>query len=271
MFHRRCFLPREKQFSGMKKQKCEIMKEYCIHNMEELIAIISSFPADKTIWYRGHGDISWPLIPSVQREEYLGKEQYLTNDFYMKASVTLREKPDFRSYSDWLTIMRHYGLPTRVLDWSRSPLIAAYFAVGESLPNEDADACIWVLHPEDLNVAEGFNHYLYSIDSNTAVQMIRPAFKKEYVPDNPKVLDHILACYPIEHDLRVYVQQSAFTLHNSLRRLEDIASETMLSRIVIPAEAKKVLAKELQALGITVSYVYPDSEHIAKEVTERYR
>ena len=94
---------------------------------------------------------------------------------------------------------------------------------------------------------------------------------EEYVPDNPKVLDRILACYPIEHDLRVYVQQSAFTLHNSLRKLEDIASDMMLARIVIPAEAKAELAGELQALGITVSYIYPDSEHIAEELTQRYR
>ena len=247
------------------------MEEYCIHNIGELIQIIRSFPADKTIWYRGHSDISWTLVPSVQREGYLWKEQYLTNDFYMKASVTLRDKPDFRSYSDWLTIMRHYGLPTRALDWSRSPLIAAYFAVCDKEQNADKDGCIWVLHPEDLNMAEGFNHYLYSIDSNTAIQMIRPAFKKEYVPNNPKVLDHILACYPIEHDLRVYVQQSAFTLHNSLRKLEEIASDSMLSKIVIPAAVKAELAGELQALGITVSYVFPDSEHIAEELTERYR
>ena len=247
------------------------MKEYCALNIGELIQLVCSFQDDKIVWYRGHSDISWPLVPSVQRQKYAGKEQYLTNDFYMKASVTLQDKPDFRSYSDWLTIMRHYGLPTRVLDWSRSPLIAAYFAVCNQEKNADEDACIWVLHPEELNAEEGFNHYLYSIDSNTAVQMIRPAFKKEYVPDNPRVLDRILACYPIEHNLRVYVQQSAFTLHNSMRRLEEIASGSMLSRIVIPAGSKKEMEAELMALGVTISYIYPDSEHIAEELTERYR
>ena len=245
------------------------MIEFTATNIGELIEVIAKFP-EKTIWYRGHGDISWPLTPSVQREEYLDKEQFLANDFYMKASVTLREKPDFRSYSDWLTIMRHYGLPTRVLDWSQSPLIAAYFAVADWKRNCDQDACIWILYPEELNRHEGFKEYLYSIDSHTAIQMIRPAFKKEYEPENPNVKDKILACYPIEHDLRVYVQQSAFTLHNTQRRLEEICDDSMLSRIRIPAKAKKHFLKELGTLGISVSYIYPDSEHIAEELSQKY-
>ena len=252
------------------KKKEDTMKEYIIHSIGELSQIIKLLPTGKTLWYRGHGDVAWDLVPSVQRGEFLEKEQYLANDFYMAASVTLREKPDFRSYSDWLTIMRHYGLPTRVLDWSRSPLIAAYFAVQEWEKTKDMDACIWILCPEELNVEEGFNHYLYSIDSRTAVQMIRPAFKKEYVPENEKVVDKILACYPIEHDLRVYVQQSAFTIHNTKRRLEEIPSETMLARILIPKRSKEAIFEELKSLGISLSYIYPDSEHIARELIRRY-
>ena len=244
------------------------MKEYTAHNVGELVGVIDQLP-DCTIWFRGHSVADWDLLPSVQREPYRKREQSLANDFYMKASVTLREKPDFRSYSDWITIMRHYGLPTRLLDWSRSPLIAAYFATADWMQYPDDDACVWVLYPERLNAEEGFQQYLYSIDSHTAVQMIRPAFKREYQPDNQKVIDKVLACYPIEHDLRVYVQQSAFTLHNTERRLEEICDEQMLSRIRIPREVKKKFLEELNLLGITVSYVYPDSEHIARELTER--
>ena len=245
------------------------MVEFSVTNIGELIQMIEKLP-QREIWYRGHSDCSWALIPSVQRKEYQNKEQYLANDFYMKASVTLRDKPDFRSYSDWLTIMRHYGLPTRLLDWSRSPLIASYFAVSDWDKYMERDGCIWILYPEELNAREGFREYLYSIDSHTAVQMIKPAFKKEYVPQNKNVIDKILACYPIEHDLRVYVQQSAFTLHNSERKLEEICDDKMIARIIIPKEAKPRIAKELAMLGISISYVYPDSEHIAEELSYKY-
>lgn len=242
---------------------------YTICNLGDLVEVIEKIEENEIYWYRGHGNKNWPLIPSVQRVSYLGREQYLANDFYMKASVTLRDKPDFRNYSAWLSIMRHYGLPTRLLDWSRSPLIAAYFAVEDWKRKSDRDACIWILSPSRLNAEEGFQDYLYSIDSHTALQMIRPAFKKEYVPENPAVIDRILACYPIEHDMRIYVQQSAFTLHNTNRRLEDIKEEGLLRKIIIPGEVKEQLAYELDIMGISLSHVYPDAQNIAKELSLR--
>ncbi|MDO4170428.1 MAG: FRG domain-containing protein [Lachnospiraceae bacterium] len=242
---------------------------YYIHSLGEFIKVIGEIAENEILWYRGHGDQNWDLIPSVQREPHFGYEQYLANDFYMKASVTLHEKPDFRNYSAWLSIMRHYGLPTRLLDWSRSPLIAAYFAVENWEELQDVDGCIWILSPSKLNVEEGFENYLYSIDSHTALQMIRPAFKKEYVPENKKVIDKILACYPIEHDMRIYVQQSAFTLHNTNRKLSEIPEDGLLKKIIIPGKIKERLAYELDIMGISLSHVYPDAQNIAAELIER--
>lgn len=246
------------------------MKEtYCIRDLGQLIEAISEIAENEILWYRGHGNQNWELIPSVQRTPYFGQEQYLANDFYMKASVTLHEKPDFRNYSAWLSIMRHYGLPTRLLDWSRSPLIAAYFAVENWEQLQHEDGCIWILSPSKLNAREGFENYLYSIDSHTALQMIRPAFKKEYVPENKHVIDKILACYPIEHDMRIYVQQSAFTLHNTNRKLAQIHEEGLLKKIMIPGEVKERLAYELNIMGISLSHVYPDAQNIAAELTDK--
>lgn len=237
-----------------------------IRNLGDLIDVIEEIAGNEIYWYRGHGNKDWELIPSVQRSVYQGKEQYLANDFYMKASVTLHEKPDFRNYSAWLSIMRHYGLPTRVLDWTRSPLIAAYFAVDDWERRSNRDGCIWILSPSKLNSMEGFQEYLYSIDSHTALQMIRPAFKKEYVPENKAVIDRILACYPIEHDMRIYVQQSAFTLHNTSRKLEEIQEEGLLQKIIIPGEVKERIYHELKIMGISLSHVYPDAQNIATEL-----
>lgn len=240
-----------------------------VRTLGELIDTIDKLNQKEVLWYRGHENKDWELIPSVQRPEFAGREQYLANDFYMKASVTLLAKPDYRNYSAWLSIMRHYGLPTRLLDWSRSPLIAAYFATQNWEREEYGDGCIWILSPSKLNAEEGFQEYLYSIDSHTALQMIRPAFKKEYVPENERVINKILACYPIEHDMRIYLQQSAFTLHNTERKLVDIEQEGLLQNIIIPQKAKKRIAYELNIMGITLSHVYPDAQNIAAELVLR--
>lgn len=70
--------------------------------------------------------------------------------------------------------------------------------------------------------------------------------------------------------MRVYVQQSAFTVHNSKRRLQDIKSDQLLTKIIIPYEAKKVIIKELKICGITLKSIYPDAEHIAEEIKSFY-
>ncbi len=247
------------------------MKEFVIESIGDLISVINSLPAAATYWYRGFSNIDYPLVPSIQRNNYMDKEQFLSNDFYMRASVTLQNKPEYKNYSSWLAIMRHYGLPTRLLDWSTSPLISAYFATAKWEDKSDVDGCIWILNPVELNKEEGFQPHLYSIDSHTAREMIRPAFKKDYEPDLPHVVDKILACYPIEHDIRIYVQQSAFTIHNSMKKLVDILDENQLFKIIVPGSAKKNIAKELNILGITLSHIYPDSENIANELKEKYK
>ena len=201
-----------------------------VRTLGELIDTIDKLNQKEVLWYRGHENKDWELIPSVQRPEFAGREQYLANDFYMKASVTLLTKPDYRNYSAWLSIMRHYGLPTRLLDWSRSPLIAAYFATQNWEREEYGDGCIWILSPSKLNAEEGFQEYLYSIDSHTALQMIRPATE---------------------------------------RKLVDIEQEGLLQNIIIPQKAKKRIAYELNIMGITLSHVYPDAQNIAAELVLR--
>lgn len=110
-------------------------------------------------WYRGHANKEWELIPKVQRnfegseEELFRKERYYTNDFQSKASLFKSPSLPLDEYSNWLTLMQHYGLPTRLLDWSRSPLVALYFAVSDE-SQYNKDGCIWMLTPWKLNESQ---------------------------------------------------------------------------------------------------------------------
>ncbi len=85
------------------------------------------------------------------------------------------------------------------------------------------------------------------------------------------VEDKIIACYPVEYNMRIYTQQSAFTVHNSLIKLSNLKVPDLIYRFIIPAGKKEKIYNELKICGITLGNIYPDIEHIAKELKEHYK
>jgi hypothetical protein len=99
------------------------------------------------IWFRGQSNIDWKLIPTINRKENNLSEMDLIKRFKQNATLIINQHPA-PSQVEWLFQMRHYSVPTRLLDWSESPLVAAYFAVDS---NDEADGVIWLLLPIELN------------------------------------------------------------------------------------------------------------------------
>ncbi len=90
-------------------------------------------------WFRGQPNYTFELKPSIFREQYAEAEMY--DEF-------IRRYPDY-SYShknvfEWLTLMQHYGLPTRLLDWSTNLLVAIFFAANE---DQEEDGAVFAFNP----------------------------------------------------------------------------------------------------------------------------
>lgn len=249
-----------------------MINDKIITSIGDLISEIKLIYSEQNylLWFRGHSDKDWDLVPSVHRENYEKNEQFLMNDFYMRASVTIKEKPSYENYSGWISLMQHFGLPTRLLDWSQSPLVAAFFATNSFAEYPEKDACIWILKPCLLNESEGFGQYIYPMDTKTVLEMIYPAFKP-YKSMNKAVEDKIIACYPVENNMRIYTQQSAFTVHNSLKKLSSLNTPNLLERLIIPTNKKEKIFNELKICGVSLRNIYPDVEHIAEELKEFYK
>lgn len=213
-------------------------------------------------WWRGHRSCLWKLIPSVFRDPSVGPdyEKTVAIRFMQRARTRYPNCPrDDAPFSRWLFLMQHYRLPTRLLDWSESPLAATYFAVAH---DDDEQGALWALNPFKLNMKE--------IDVDGLVPAQHPAvvpFVNGILTGANPGRTPTAALITDEIDLRMMMQLSAFTIHVSPGALEEKAgSEEFLMKFEIPAEAKRSLRIDLQLLGIRETTLFPDLEHLANEV-----
>jgi hypothetical protein len=216
-------------------------------------------------WFRGHTQQKdWPLVASVHRYFDAAKERQLALQFQVGAVGRSARCPAGDDFGSWLVLMQHYGLPTRLLDWTRSLVVAAYFAVVHEPAHEDA--AIWLLAPERLNLlvpepVEG----ICLLNGEAASPQIRAlteaAFREGSCHSEP------YAVLSQDLDMRVLVQSGAFTIHASGAPLDEHPrAPEFLARFDIPSASRQAFLEELSAMGARRSVLFPDLHNLAREL-----
>lgn len=181
--------------------------------------------------------------------------------------------------NDWLCLfyMQHYGVPTRLLDWTENALIAIHFALMDpclfSEPISEFDAVLWILSPDlwNRNVLK---------NSGFSKGIIRPGsdFLIPYQPNtNPPHYDlYPVAIFGYQNSARIAAQQGVFTLFGSeTDPMEKIITKVeftspALWKLIIPNKSINEFREEILSIGITETVAYPDISGLAAEIKRRF-
>lgn len=219
-----------------------------------------------SVWYRGQSDSSWKLLPGFYRLDSPPSESTLLKRFKQSAAMLLGRSPDCSF--DWLFLMQHYGVPTRLLDWSESPLVGLYFAVEDQ--DQTVDGSIWSLKPSELNRNAGI--------SNDGETFFIPSFEEEELKNytlenlsqNVRTRLKPLAAIATRNNSRIQAQHGVFTIHHHERTpIEDIGDGSHVARYVIPGERKPHIASQLRLLGITKFQLFPELSSIGDIIRDQ--
>lgn len=233
----------------------------------------------KGLWFRGVGCSTYDLSPSILRQPSIATaadmqemENNLLRRFEERSIPYLAQRIE----DPWerLFLMQHYGVPTRLLDWTESPSIALFFALTSANPNQTTDCTVWTLCPYKLNRAT-FSH-LGSTSANSGARSVNDPVIQGYKPGNISNA-HPAAIYGIHNSPRIVAQRGSFTVQgNDLTPINQIYSasttwpQDTITRIDIPHSSIKPILNMLVNTGITDASIYPDLGGLAKEIRRKF-
>jgi hypothetical protein len=283
------------------------MFKYVVNSLADYVSTATKIANEvEDIWFRGHACASYRLVPSALRDtipltdargnkvekgqQVISHGGHVTGispenmfyEFKARAVPFLNREPS--NNFEWMFLMQHYGVPTRLLDWTTNALVALFFAI-ESNPTSDEE---W---PYDNSPSKHFMESDEFCSEGAAVFAISPSKLNDLTVSNPA---KIYICEeadkwshyfdPMSHegisnflpiavqsshiDTRIRSQSGHFTLHGSNIWELDYYSplREIMHKIFIPYMVVPQMLKDLQALGITESFIYPGLESLSRDI-----
>ena len=277
-------------------------KKVEIHFLSSVSSINSYISSLKkktgTLFFRGHADPNYILRPSIMRTSHLAQ-----NESKIYHELIINCPDDFEkcySHLEKLVKMQHYGLPTRLLDITRNPLVALYFAC-ESNPESYGELILIspenheIKYPQsdtvsilaslpvfpyekqqefgqlaaDPSVSEHeFNKRVSRLIHE--VRLEKPAFLSEIKKDD--IISNFIV-YALKNNDRIVKQDGAFILcglPDGEKSLEEFRYRENGKKIVVLIDGKKKFLEQLDTFSINHAALFPEIECVAEYLKNKY-
>ncbi len=258
----------------------EVLLKNWSHYVGMVEKLVDCPPHKPNYIFRGQADAQWDLVPALARlvknsphnlelTEILELEKAALREFFIQAHhylspqvIASRSKLDL---DVWWILMQHYGVPTRILDWTNSPFVALYFSC-EQEPGKDG--ALWVLHPRTVIDAfkKKFDPYeLPFMESD----------KREFYSKEEEILFFLQSTTQTD---RMVAQQMVVTIcthvaGNHSEILSGILAEEQRSfdvflKLIIPQNLKGTFLRNLRSMNVTAKSLFPGIDGLGKSAAE---
>ena len=224
--------------------------------------------------FRGMSNCQYRLETTLMRLEgkFVELERHILRNFRKYAHRNVVERD---AVWHWLSVAQHYGLPTRLLDWTYSPFIAIHFATA-NIESFDTDSVVWAVNyvkahkllPDSLRLKlqdEGANIFTVQMLSDTigSLKELSSLSQEPFVVffEPPSIDDRIVNQFAFSS----VMSHSAAILDEWLRDHPDI-----WRKIIIPAELKWEIRDKLDQANITERVLFPGLDGLSRWLKRQY-
>jgi hypothetical protein len=245
------------------------LQEILVSGWSEFVALTAELDG----WaFRGQQDARWPLLSSLSRyldafiadkSTWRMREERAIRIFRRKAHNYLDDAAVLSNDLRCLALMQHYGAPTRLLDFTKSPFVAAFFALESAV----CDSAVYALNTPRLWNAGPASNPEFNRDHIDPRQ--DGNFERYYLQNTNAIL---WIGEPTEMDRRLVAQSGTMVVPGMLDRpLDEIldqyrCDEELIRKIVLPPRVREEAMKSLYRMNITHATLFPDLEGLARSI-----
>lgn len=226
--------------------------------------------------FRGQADAEWPLLSSLSRyfkanqvdpRAWSGQEERILRIFRRKAHLFLQHVPPDEEVFQWLALMQHHGAPTRLIDLTWSPYVAAFFA----LERATRATAVWAFR------APGISELDEQIIRGG--KRIRPRDMSVWKPENYNryfllgTIPFVVISEPLVMNRRLIAQSGTFMVPGVLDEpVEDILNEypnpesTVVKFVLNTAKMRDAAMRALYSMNLTNATLFPDLDGLGRSM-----
>jgi hypothetical protein len=263
------------------------IREIVVHSLGEFVDVVTPREPDRltgrrrdTGVYRGASTATRPLLTTLDKlggidppHTKVDLEEHILRNFIRYSRPHL---DDARPHNDWelLIAAQHHGVPTRLLDWTYSPLVAAFFATRPTRGWDERDRAVWRLDWQSVH-----RHFkipalallIQDLDHLLGEQSLTPW--KLFASKGGRAFACMIE--PPSLDNRIVAQAATFTLcsttcHSFDEFLESQGLPDTLTKYVFPVQDVARVRDQLDLVGIDERRLFPDLDGVASAIQRYY-